>query len=386
MLNLTLISDRLTALGWGPPQLAEACQVSREAVSNWLSGESLPRPRKLRQIAEALAVAPNDLLVSSSRQPEPIVAYRTKRNAPASPEALETAADVARHLRELVPYISRDNLFAPGVLETPQLSDDYISKAARQARARAGLSTTEPIRHAHLISMHQDFGSILVPVLWGEEKSGHENALSVYLPESKSSWVIFNLNARIDDFNYWMAHELAHCYTLSVLQGDLGETFAERFAQELLFPEEVAAAALDDIMASDHAMNRVAFHAKAHDISTVTVAKQIDRISVQRTGQPTGLIDDQFWNDWNMSRNQQPTVAYALFGIDSMTSSQYIDASERIFGTPIFRALGRWQEANGGASPSFVATALNIQLGDALFISKALSTLPIITATSVPVR
>ncbi|WP_245176293.1 ImmA/IrrE family metallo-endopeptidase [Cupriavidus sp. AcVe19-6a] len=299
---------------------------------------------------------------------------------------METAADVARHLRELVPFIERDNLFAPGILETPQLSDDYIIRAARQTRARAGLSTTEPIRHSQLISMHQEFGSILVPVLWGEEKSGHENALSVYLPESKSSWVIFNLNARIDDFNYWMAHELAHCYTLNALQGDKGETFAERFAQALLFPQEVAAAALDDIMGSKQRMERVAFHAKAHDISIVTVVKQIDRIAEQRTGKPTGLIDNRFWDDWNGSRSLQPTVAYALFGIDSMTSSQYIDASERIFGTPVFRALARWQDAQGGLSPAFVATALNIQLGDALHIAKALSTLPKPIATSAPVH
>lgn len=386
MLNITLIADRLTALGWGAPQLAEACQVSREAVHNWLSGESLPRPRKLRQIAEVLAVAPQELLSSASGLPEPVVAYRTKRNAPVSAQALETAADVARHLRELVPFIERDNLFAPGVLEAPQLSDEYIGKAARQTRARAGLSMTEPIRHAQLISMHRDFGSILVPVLWGEEKVGHENALSVYLPESKSSWVIFNLNARIDDFNYWMAHELAHCYTLNALQGDDGEIFAERFAQALLFPEEIAATALDDIMESENRMDRAEFHAKAHDISVVTVVKQIDRIAIQRTGQSTGLIDDHFWANWNRSRGLQPTVAYALFGIGSMTSSQYIDASERIFGTPVFQALARWQDANGGPSASFVATALNIQLGDALHIAKAISALPRPIATSAPVH
>lgn len=43
--------------------------------------------------------------------------------------------------------------------------------------------------------------------------------------------VLFNVGCRLDDFSYWLAHELGHCLTLHALTGDAGERFAELFAQ-----------------------------------------------------------------------------------------------------------------------------------------------------------
>ncbi|MHA6891405.1 helix-turn-helix domain-containing protein [Ralstonia pseudosolanacearum] len=373
MLNLELTKSKMTLLGLTQADLADRCGVSKEAVSNWLSGESTPRPRKLKALAEAIGVGVDSLFGGQDALPAPIVAYRTKKNLPVTGGAMDAAAELARHLRELVPFVQRESLFSPPVLHAPSLEEDYIRSAALQTRARIGLTALAPLTREQLLGLHQAFGSILVPVLWGEDKMGHENALSVYLPEEKLSWVVFSLNARNDDFNYWLAHELAHCYTLHALQGDDGECFSERFAQELLFPHAAAEAALNDIATSPDRMERARYYAEIYDISIVTIIRQVDRVARSLGKAITGLENDDFWANWSATRTAVPTVAEALFGTEPLSIEAYVANSERVFSTPIFQALAAWQHQEGGRSPSFISSALNIALGDAVELSRILT-------------
>lgn len=372
MLNISLIQAAMTRLGLNQPALAKLCGVSKEAVSNWLSGESLPRPNKLKVLSTALSLDIDTLLRSEDLTQEPIVAYRTRRNRAVSGASLEAAEDLARHLRELVPFVRRETLFVPPVLSAPRLDDHYIREATRQVRARIGVGPKVPLAREQLIALHQDFGSFLVPVQWGGEKDGHENALSVYLPESQTSWVVFNLNARDDDANYWLAHELGHCYTLHALQDDEGEDFSERFAQELLFPFEAASEALAVINADTSSKERANWYAGHYGISIVTVLKQADRAAEILEQESTGLLTSRFWGEWQASRRQTMTLAEALFGAETLSAEEYVLKSEEAFKTPIFRALAQWQVQEGGRSPAFIASALNINLGQAIELSHLL--------------
>lgn len=367
MLNIPIIKTAMRQLGLNQVSLAQKCEVSREAVSNWLAGESIPRPNKLKLLAQALQFEIERLL--SSETPEPVVAYRTRQNRAVTAEALEAANDLAYHLRQLVPLVQREALFAPPVLETPSVDEAYVREAVRQVRGRIGVSPTAPLTRAELLGLHHDFGSILVPVLWGKDKAGHENALSVYLPDSKTSWVVFNLNARNDDFNYWLAHELGHCYTLHTLQGEPGEEFAEHFARELLFPLEAAAEALPSITSYPQPREQASRYAGLHEMSVVTVVKQLDRAAKMLGQKPTGLQDRKFWASWNATRNLMPTVTESVFGVDELSTAEYVLKCEGYFKTPVFRALAQWQRNEGGRSPAFISNALNIDLGLALDLS-----------------
>jgi len=372
MLNISLIQSAMRSGGLSQAQLASKCNVSKEAVSNWLSGESIPRPNKLKALSEALSIKIDELLASEGSQAEPIVAYRTKKNRPVTGQAHSAALDLAYHLQELVPYVRREALFAPPILEAPSLDDHYIREAARQVRGQVGLSQKAPLSREQLLNLHHDFGSILVPVLWGAEKVGHENALSVYLPESKISWVIFNLNAHDDDFNYWLAHELGHCYTLHTLQGEKGEKFAERFAQELLFPYEVAADALGAIKSDKSPKERANWYAGNYGVSIVTVIRQADRVAGCIGEKQTEIENPGFWASWNSDRKFVPTVVEVLFDSKKLSAEEYVLKSEDEFKTPIFRALAQWQTNEGGRSPAFIATALNIDIGQAVELSHVL--------------
>jgi transcriptional regulator with XRE-family HTH domain/Zn-dependent peptidase ImmA (M78 family) len=371
MLNLEKIKTSMQRLGLNQIALARDCSVSKEAVSNWLSGESIPRPNKLKALAAALQVKIEHLIISDSAE-EPVVAYRMRRNRPATGIALEAAQDQAYHLQQLVPFILRETVFAPPVLETPRLDDDYIREAARQVRARNGIAMTAPLSRDELLALLHDFGALLVPVPWGKERDGHENALSVYLPESKTSWVVFNLNAKNDDFNYWLAHELGHCYTLHALQGDDGEEFAERFAQELLFPLEAAAEALRLINSATSKREQANWFAGKYEVSVVTILKQADRAAALAGLDPTGLQTKSFWASWNSTRHLVPSVAQVLFGHETLTAAEYVVKCEQKFKTPVFRTIARWQQQEGGRSPSFIASTLNIELGLAFELSHVL--------------
>ncbi len=372
MLNLEKINLVMSELSLNQAAIADYCKVSREAVSNWFSGQSTPRPLKLKALASALGLTQTELLQPREKSPAPVVAYRTQLRVPATDGAIQAAEELAYHLRELVPFVVGESLFTPPRLDNPTIEDGYIRKVTEQIRSRKGISNRAPITRENLLDLHHTFGSLLVPVFWSGEKIGHENALSVYLPESKSSWVVLSLNARNDDFNYWLAHELGHCYSLHELRDDDGEKFAERFAQELLFPHDAAIDAIERFSKAENAMDEAEYLAKMFGISVITIIRQVDRVASLLGKPSSGLETEQFWKNWKANRHLVPTVSQTLFGQDSLSLEDYIENTEKYFCTPIFKAIAAWQINEGGRSPAFIASALNIDLDDAYELSKIL--------------
>lgn len=373
MLNTKVIKTAMRNLGLTGQDLAEKCDVSKEAVSNWLSGESIPRPSKLTLLASSLNLEIDDLLQAEEEQdPEPVIAYRMRNNRPVSGVAKEAGDEVGLHLRQLLPFTGGSTLFTPRHLESPTLDADYIAKAASATRESLGLSPLEAVTHTHLISLFHTFGAILVPVFWGGNKDGHENAMSVYLPESKASFVLFNLGCRLDDFSYWLAHEFGHCLTLHTLRGDAGEEFAERFAQQLLFPDALAVHALKEIRASENPVAAAHQIAGTYSVSVVAVVKAVDRVAVAAGQTPTNIATGPFYGKWKRDGLTALTAAQELFGTQTPSPTEYIIKSEEVFRTPIFRAMAKLQHAEGGRNPSFIASAFNLSMGNALPMSYAL--------------
>ncbi|MDB5999268.1 MAG: helix-turn-helix domain protein [Rhizobacter sp.] len=373
MLNIQLIKTAMRTQGLSGTAIAEACAVSKEAVSNWLLGESIPRPGKLALLAATLKLSVDQLFALDADEPSmPVVAYRMRANRALTDAAKEAGDEVARQLRQLLPYTGMQALFTPRHLAAPSLDDAYIATSAAATRQSLGINATAPATHDHLLKLFNDFGALLVPVFWGSNKDGHENAMSVYLPDSKASWVLFNMGCRLDDFSYWLAHEFGHCLTLHRLQGDDGEQFAERFAQQLLFPDALASQTSEAMAASSDPLAMAIETAGIYGVSIVTVVKAVDR-AAQSAGKPvTGLATRQFYAQWQRSRKTAATAADALFGVKTPAPLDFILKSEQLFHTPVFRAMARWQRAEGGRSPAFIAAAFNLSLAEALKLSHAL--------------
>lgn len=370
MLNTDLIKQSMRSLGLTGKDLGDACGVSKEAVSNWLSGESIPRPSKLTTLAKTLHVAVEHLFRDDPDEPAaPVIAYRMRANRPPTPEALEAGEEAGRHLRQLLPLMGP--LLAPRQLVDPKVDDAYIESVAREIRKHLSLGPTEAVSHERLLELLKEYGALLVPVYWGGDKDGHENAMSVYLPDSKASFVLFNLGCRLDDLSYWLAHELGHVMTLHALRDREGEDFAERLAQTLLFPKELAAQALSDIRSATDPSDRLSWYAGTYGVSKVTVLRSVDKAADAAKLPRTGLDGPSFYAKWKREGKTSRTASDELLGKTRPSAEDIVLAGERIFGTPVFRALARWQEQAGGRSPAFVAAALNLKLGDALELSQA---------------
>ncbi|UCV09997.1 helix-turn-helix domain-containing protein [Dechloromonas denitrificans] len=368
MLNLAAIDSAMRKLGLNGKALADACGVSKEATSNWLNGESIPRPSKLARLAEVLGI-PVESLLSMAQLPAPVFAYRTKLNKPVTGLLREAAEEQARHLEQLLPFVEATSEFEPPLMRNPSLEEERIRHAANAVRSSLNLSHTDVLSNAHLESLFRTFGAILVPVLWGLNKEKHENALTVYLPESKTSWVVFNLGCKQDDYKYWLAHEYGHCLTLHGLSEEDGEIFAEKFAQHLVFPDEVANECLEKIRLNGDGRNTVKAYAESYEISVITVLRAVDRLSEQLFGQKTGLDTKSFYAAWNATRKTISSMANVIFGSDAPLPQEYVEKSEALYKTPVFRALENFQTAEGGRNPAFVANTLNIGLGDAVSLS-----------------
>jgi transcriptional regulator with XRE-family HTH domain len=95
MLNVQLIKKTMRALGLTGKDVGDACGVTKEAASNWLKGESMPRPSKLIDLAALLKLPVEQLLAPVEARPEPIVAYRMRNNRAPTVEAQEAGDEVA---------------------------------------------------------------------------------------------------------------------------------------------------------------------------------------------------------------------------------------------------------------------------------------------------
>lgn len=371
MLNVVVIEAAMRKLGLNGSALADACAVSKEAASNWRSGESVPRPSKLARLAEVLQLSVDDILCVDVG-PVPLFAYRTKLNRPVTGDARDAAEELARHLQQLLPYVEDRSEFESPVMRGPSLDDERIRNAANAVRASVRLTPTDVLGTDDLESLFHTFGAIMVPVLWGLNKEKHENALTVFLPDSKTSWVVFNLGCKQDDYKYWLAHEYGHCLTLHGLSEEDGETFAEAFAQHLVFPQEVAYDCLEALRKAEQKMQVAEEYATRFGISIVTVLKAVDRLSKQIHGTETSLLNPGFWARWSVARSKVPSMSQVVFGTDTPSQEDYVSKAEAAYKTPIFQALADFQHAEGGRNPAFIASTLKIGLGDAIALSHIL--------------
>ena len=273
-LNTDLIRERLRSVGLSQKDLATQVEVTAQAVTNWLKGTDFPRPSALLRIATALEVSLDDLLVRDDPA-KPVIAFRKKGSSKTTRAHIEKAEHIGWLLRPLVEFLPEQNQIRP-VFRSAQYSDDVVTTAAAQARQQL-VGKKEVVKYSDLIHEFSRCGAVVVPVLWGE-KEKHKNALHIHLPQENITFIFFNLDTRIEDFKFWMAHELAHVYTPHLAGSDEGEDFADRFAGELLYPTRLAAIAYKEIESLSTQTLKLDFLkqvASKHEISLYTVYSRV---------------------------------------------------------------------------------------------------------------
>lgn len=362
MLNTPVIQSALTEHGMTQKQLAETLGVSAQAVTNWLKNKDFPRPAALLKIASTLALS-FDQLVQPSEEGRPVIAFRKKGGAKTTAAHLARANGIGMLLKPLVPHLPELQALRTRIA-SPSTNFLKLQSVSAQTRDRLGIGPQAVLEYGHLIGEFKTSGAVLVPVLWGK-KGNHENAMHIYLPKEDVTFIFLNLDTRLEDFKFWMAHELAHVYTPNLAGKEEGEDFADAMAGSLLFPLEcVKAAYVEAIKANnmDGEIRVLKKYANQHAISLNTVYQQLKKYTLS-TGQNALQTPEK---SIHAVRNTVPgrLISEVLFDPLPPEPKLYIAACEHVFQTDFFSAVKRMiHEQETGAS--YIGQLLDCSAQDA---------------------
>lgn len=364
-LNLDKITAAMEQAGISPAKIAEKLDVSREAVSKWLSGKSLPRPDKLLRLALTLNLKLDELVTWAVDPNEPVIAFRKRGASKTTLAHIARAKDMGRMLSELVPYLPYDLLVQPATLKNPSTDYAYVQKVAAKIRSEIGVMPDDELTFNHLIRKFNELQAVVVPVLWGK-KDAHENALHIYLPDSMTTWVYLNLDVEVHDFKFWMAHELGHVYTPD-LRGKEAEDFADALAGALIFPESLAASAYADVSRARTDKGRIAKIREIADCNSISLISVYYEINKYAEHHDLEIIEIQngalFAANTNFNKRFY-IVSEVLYQTESPDPAQYINSVREKFGSPIFDALKQYLLEHR-KSAGYVQSILNTPLLDA---------------------
>lgn len=370
-LNIPHIARALAARNFSYSDLAESLSVPTEDVSMWMSGQASPVAHRLVRMSLLLDMSFDDLIIDDSVPvPEPIVAYRKMAGKTTTDVELEKAREKGRLLRGLVPYLPNKHI-QPAALRTPTTEYQYLQQVVRDLRADLKIEPDAPIGPSDLIEKFKELGAVLVPVMWGKREA-HGNALHILHPDSKATWIFINLDTNACDFNFWMAHELAHVFTPALAETDEGEDFADAFAQALLFPEACASKLYQRLVgrAAGTVVNGIKNAAIAHTISPYTVFKSLNSYAAAH-----GLPDLKKFKIYGAVKNFEkdfPDLTTHLFGSERPAPDEYVKQTTEAFNTIFFDLVRTYlrETANG---PGWLAEALEISHLDAIGLYEVLA-------------
>lgn len=377
-LNLSLVTETMSAKGLTQTALAAKLGLTKAAVSKWINGDAFPRPPELLKLGKALGLGYAELVAPAAPLPlEPVVAFRKRASTKTTPEHVAHAKEMGRLLAPVVNHLPFDRFLSAPRLKNPALDYGYLQALVRELRCDLKLSADGPIKFTDLIGKFAELQAVIVPVLWGQ-KTRHENALHIYLPESKTTWIYLNLDSHLHDFKFWMAHELGHVLAVGLLTSETmeeAEDFSDAFAGALLYPEAAAEPAYGQYAACTTDAQRlrlVVAQASRHVISPLSVHKEIEHYAASRGLPFTPIAKGTLFPALAKFNRAHPTVSEHLFDGQKPSADHFMRICAEAFKTPIFTALAAYLKATP-QSAAVVGRILDVPLADAKELHQALA-------------
>ena len=372
-LNIDKIIERLDSMGLTQSNLASGLGVSRQIVSNWMKKEKFPRPEKLLRLAKLLKLSFDEIVVKIATEEEPIIAFRKKGGHKISKDYIESAKYMGSLLEKLVPYLPFDRFSRPPSLIEPSQGYEYIHQVTKEIRKEIDATGTSEIHFQSLISFFNQYHSVIIPVFWGN-RDQHENALHIYLPRTMTTWIYLNLDSRIHDFKFWMAHELGHVKSPD-LKGDDAEDFADAFAGALLIDKETAEneyIQMRRLRTIPQQINRLKKIAEKLVVSPLTVYYEINKYARHINEPGIDLeANNAIYKATTVFNKQFHTVSEHLFENKKPTAAEYMSCAKKVFQSPFFEALISFLKDNK-KSAGFIQSLLNLPLTDAQYLYEEL--------------
>ncbi len=249
---------------------------------------------------------------------------------------------------------------------------DNVQRLARRIRSEAGINERATIQHTDLVRCFESNAGVLIPVMWG--KNGrHENALHILLKDVQITFVYLNLDIAVEDFNFMMAHELAHIHSPDLCGTDEGEDFADEIAGAVVFPEFAAAETYRDLSTRDTKSSKLSClesSAEALRVSLFTVYTQVNKWAKRNGFCPLDIEAKSIHQRRRMQAGK--TVAEELWKGNEPSAREYIEAVSVVFRSPFFDALRSLIDAGKGGA-GYIQQVLDISHHDARDLHGALS-------------
>lgn len=370
VINGDNLRQALQARGWTQKDLANELGVTAQAVTNWLKGADFPRPPKLLQLATKLQLQFSDLVLILDQE-RPVIAFRKKGSSKTTEDHILKAMAIGSLLKPLVPFLGAQSSLRT---QFAAATTDYepLQAMAAQVRSRIGLGEASVLSYKDLIEQFSSNGAVIVPVMWGE-KQQHKNALHILLKQERVTFIFLNLDTHLEDFKFWMAHELAHVYTPDLAGKNEGEDFADAFAGAILFPKPLAQATYARSAQQTSIQGEVRVlqeAARDHSISLYSVFCEVNQYA-KANGLPTIRCTDK---DIHAIRNnlRGPLVSASLFEPLPPKPETFIAAATSAFRSDFFPALQRMIRTHG-TGPGYLHQIMDIPLQDASTLYEVLS-------------
>jgi transcriptional regulator with XRE-family HTH domain/Zn-dependent peptidase ImmA (M78 family) len=368
-LHTETLRTALAQRGWTQKDLADQLGVSAQSVTNWFKGKDFPRPDKLLKLATTLHLSFAQLV--SPPEDQPVVAFRKKAGTKTTDDHILKAMGIGGLLKPLVGFLPKLPTLRLQI-SSPTIGYARLQSDASQVRNKLGLGDRSVLGYQALIAEFKGCGAVLVPVLWGL-KQQHNNALHILLPAADVTFVFVNLDTKLEDFKFWMAHELAHVYTPELAGTVAGEDFADAFAGTLLFPEACAQRAYAEAIKASSAAGEVRVlqeHAGHYQISLNTVFQQAQRYAVENQLPLLRVSETTIHKVRNSTEAQ--LVSTILFDPMPPKPAQYIAAASNVFQSEFFLALKRMIREHG-TGPAYVQQIMDVSLSDATALYRELA-------------
>lgn len=369
-MNVESISKALLDRGLNQSQLAKAVGVSPQAVTNWLKGKDFPRPATLLKLAKNLHLTFDEMVITSNED-RPIIAFRKKAGAKTTFEHISKAEGIGMLLKPLVSYLPKLKALRT-LISKPSTDYETLQNIVTEIRSAIGIGEKAVLEYEHLISEFKENGAVLIPVLWGH-KGNHENALHIRLPKEDVTFIFLNLDTRLEDFTFWMAHELAHVFTPDLAGDEFGEDFADAFAGALSFPQACAEEAYKDVIKTKDTSVKLDIlqkYADEHLISINTIYLQIMRYADFKKLEPLSMNVGTLHAYRNV--NSHCLVSEILFDPTPPKPNLYIAATENVFQSDFFRSL-KMMIREKGTGASYIKQILDLSIIDAEALHKDLT-------------
>ncbi|MCC6505746.1 MAG: helix-turn-helix transcriptional regulator [Aquimonas sp.] len=365
-----VVKKALQARGWTQKDLAREVDVTAQAVTNWMKGTDFPRPDKLLKLATTLKLGFAELVVSETKG-QPVIAFRKKGAAKTTDSHILKAIAMGSLLKPLVPFLPALHSLRVQI-PSPTTQYDLLQATALEVRARIGLGGQAVLSYEHLLEQFGTNGAVIVPVLWGE-KQNHKNALHILLPQEQTTFIFLNLDTRLEDFKFWMAHELAHVYTPGLAGTEEGEDFADALAGAMLFPKSIAEVAYPYVIQQGSIpaeIRELKRYASAHSISLFSVFCEINRYAAAQGLPPLRCKDSNIHAIRNSQRGK--LISAILFDPTPPEPVAYIAAAQNVFRSAFFSALQKMIK-DQGTGPGYLQQIMDIPMADAAALHRELN-------------